>query len=297
MNKYLILSTVFIFFIASLGAQNNEAGTTKTAQPTIMVIPFAKQNQNLRTVLENDELARIAITKVKEAFDQRGVNTIDLRAKLKQKGMNEALQEDQVSETKDAVIANSGADIYVEVEASKNYSSTGNSVNIIMTAYDAFSGESLANKTANSPKVYTDNFEKLVEKAIQTELSNLMNTIQEKFNDIRENGRSVVVTIGVAETSDIHLQSEVDDSGDYLSEIVEDWMSKNAFKGQFHVQGSTKNKIIFDLVKVPLYDEQGNNYRVSVFSRSIRNFLRSKSIDVTADIQGNNLLFTINGPK
>lgn len=297
MNKFFISIVVFALFTFTTKLHSQGEGSTKTTQPTIMVIPFAKQNQNLRTVLENDEIVRIAITKVKEAFDQRGVNTIDLRAKLKQKGMNEALQEDQLSETKDDVIANSGADVYVEVEASKNYSSTGNSVNVIMTAYDAFSGESLANKTANSPKVYTDNYEKLVEKAIQLELQNLLNTIQEKFNDIRENGRSVVVTIGVAESSDIHLQSEVDDSGDYLSEIIEDWMATNAYKGQFHVQGSTKNKIIFDLVKVPLRDESGNNYRISVFSRAIRNFLRSKSIDATADVQGNNLVFTINGSK
>ena len=53
-------------------------------QPTIMVIPFTSKGKSLRKQLESDENLRVAITKVKEGFDNRGVNTIDLRAKLKQ---------------------------------------------------------------------------------------------------------------------------------------------------------------------------------------------------------------------
>ena len=96
-------------------------------QPTIMVIPFTKQGQSLRNKVESDDLIRIAMSKVKEGFDGRGVNTIDLRAKLKQLNNNEILQEDQQSEIKDQVIQLSGADVYVEVEARANRSSTGNS--------------------------------------------------------------------------------------------------------------------------------------------------------------------------
>ena len=115
---------------------------TDNIQPTIMVIPFAKKGDNLRSAFERDEIVRIAITKVKEAFDERGVNTIDLRAKLKQLNNTEALTEDQAASLKDEVLSISGADIYVEVEASKNRGTNGNNVNIIMTAFDAFSGES-----------------------------------------------------------------------------------------------------------------------------------------------------------
>jgi len=231
--KNLIISTqvIMMFFLLvhqGKGQTNTAAKDTKTAQPTIMAIPFAKEGQSLRAVFENDEITRIAITKVKEGFDKRGVNTIDLRAKIKQTNNNAALQENQVSETKDEVIANSGADIYVEVEASKNYSATGNSVNIIMTAYDAFSGESFANKTSASPKMKTDNYEKLTEKAVESELDNLLNTIQEKFNDIHINGRTITFNVGISPDSDLKMDSEIDDSGDLISEIIESWIEKNA---------------------------------------------------------------------
>lgn len=291
----IILVSIYSF---NLFCQDNQQNTsTKTAQPTIMAIPFARQGVSLRQVYEHDEVVRIAVTKVKEGFDKRGVNTIDLRAKLKQTNNNAALQEDQVTETKDEVIAASGADIYVEVEASKNFSQSGNSVNIILTAYDAFSGESLANKTGNSPKVYSDNFEKLTEKAIESELDNLLNTIQEKFNDMRVNGRTITFTIGVGLDADLKMSTEMDSSGDVLSDIIEDWVAENAFKAQYHIQGVTANKITFDLVKVPLYDENGSNYRINTFVRSFRKFLSNNSITSESVVQGNNIVFTIKGSK
>jgi len=297
MKQYLIFAFLIIN-IFSIQAQTNEAATTTiTAQPTIMVIPFARQGQNLRQVYESDEITRIAITKAKEAFDKRGVNTIDLRAKLKQTNNNAALQEDQVADIKDDVISASGADMYVEIEASKNYSSTGNSVNLILTAYDAFSGESLANKTANSAKVYTENYEKLTEKAIEQEIDNLLNTMQEKFNDMRINVRTITLSVGIDMDSDLTMDTEINSDGDYISDIIEDWVKDNAYKSQYHLQGITSNKITFDLIKIPLFDEKGQNYKVNSFSREFRRFMSSNSIQVTPTLQGNNISVTIKGSK
>ncbi|MEZ5030940.1 MAG: DUF6175 family protein [Saprospiraceae bacterium] len=288
--KWALWIGCFILLSQSMVAQESP-----TAQPTIMVVPYAREGVSLRKAYESSELMRIAITKVKEAFDQRGVNTIDLRAKLKQTNLNEALQDGQQHETKDDVISVSGADIYVEVEATANPSSTGNSANIIMTAFDAFSGESFANKTAASPKFYTDNYEKLVEKAVETEIDNLLNTIQEKFHDIHVNGRTITLHIGVDADSDVALDAEFNDEGDYLSELIEQWVSKNAYQGTYHLQGVTSNKITFDQVKIPLFDENGQNFRVSAFANAIRKYLRSEGVNVKQTIQGNNIVLAITG--
>jgi hypothetical protein len=293
-NLFVFLCLLQLCASAQIKAQETVPSTKNaTAQPTIMVVPFARQNESLRNVYEYNEEARIAVTKAKEAFDKRGVNTIDLVAKLKQTNNSAVLQEGQASDMKDEVIALSGADIYVVVEASKNYSSTGNSVNVILTAYDAFSGESLANKTGNSPKIYTDNFEKLVEKAVEVELDNLLNTIQEKFTIMREKGRTVVVTIGIAEGATLAFNAEFGADGDLLSDQIEDWMEKNAYKGQYHLQGATKNKMIFDLVKIPVFDEAGNSYRVRSFTTALRKYLRSLQLEAEQTTQGNNIIFTL----
>jgi len=241
---------------------------------------------------------RIAITKVKEAFDQRGVNTIDFRAKLKQLNNNEILTEEQQKTLKDDVIGLSGADIYVEVEANKNKSNSGNSVNVIMTAYDAFSGESLANKVSSSPKFYTEEYEKLVEKAVEKEADNLLNTIQEKFNDIIENGRTVVIQFGVGKEASFDLDSEFGNDGYLLSEIIEEWMSENAYKNNFHLQGSTETRMVFDIVKIPLKDDKGKNYRLSKFAVKLRKYIESLGdINVNRTVNGNTLIITLNDPS
>lgn len=294
MNKLLIFIISTLFSVENI-AQTPIATSSKSSnQPTIMVIPFTRQGVDLRSELENNELVRIAITKVKEAFDQRGVNTIDLRAKLKQTANTSAIQNEQKSSIKDEVINNSGADVYIEVEANPNYTNSGNSITLIMTAFDAFSGESYANKVANSAKFYTTNFEKLVEKAAETEVPNLLNTIQEKFNDIIQNGRTVTIKVGIDEGSKLKMDTEVDKDGSFLSDVIEDYIIEKSYKGIYHMQGVTNNQITFDIVKVPLKDDTGNSFRVSRFASDFRRFLRTKEIQCSQTINGNSLVFTIN---
>ena len=286
-----IKTTLFLLFMMlTVLAQEKEQ---VTIQPTIMAIPFAAEGRSTRSLYEFNELNRIAITKVKEAFDQRGVNTIDFRAKLKQAQNAEVMTEDQEWTLKDEVIKMSGADIYVEVEANSDRSKTGNSVTCIMTAFDAFSGESLANKVSTSPRFKTDNFEKLTAKAVEAEVDNLLNTIQDKFNNIIKTGRTITMEVGIEIGSDITLDSEVDDSGLYLSEIIEEWVEENAYNNYFHLQGQSDTRMFFDIIKVPLKQDNGSNYRVSKFVIALRKFLKSKDVKVDRSIVGSAITVTL----
>ena len=291
MNKLLTL--IFLVAFASIDLHSQEGEKAPTIQPTIMAIPFAKEGSSTRKMYEYSELNRIALTKVKEAFDQRGVNTIDFRAKLKQAQNAEVLTEDQEMTLKDEVIRMSGADIYVEIEANKDYCKTGNSVTVIMTAFDAFSGESLANKVSSSPKFNTDNFEKLAQKAVEAEVDNLLNTIQDKFNLMIENGRTIIMEVGLEIGLELDLDSEVDDSGYLLSELIEEWVADNAHNNYYHIQGTSATKMIFDIVKVPLKDANGTSYRTTKFVIGLRNYLKEKGIKVNRTITGNAIIVTL----
>lgn len=282
LGQFLLLCTVHAAVLDSV-----------PMQPTLMPIPFAPQGKSSRAAFEENELMRISITKVKEAFDNRGVNTIDFRAKLKQMGNTEIAESDQKTDIKDELILMSGADIYIEVEANPNYSAEGNSVTIIMSAYDAFSGESLANKVSTSPKFYTTSFEKLVEKAVDEKIEDFLNVLQQKFDDIRENGRTIVVSVGIDGSQDFDLDTEVGDSGELLSEAIERYMEEHAYKGKYHLQGITSNKIIFDLVKVPLLGPDNKPYRITRFFVDFRNFLKPFGYDAQRDIQGQNVVITL----
>lgn len=273
-------------------ASGQDQPKVRKIQPTIMVIPFAKQGQSLRQVLENNELARVATTKVKEGFDTKGVSTIDLRAKLKQVNNTNVINEGAAQDLKSQVVQLSGADIYVEVEANANYASSGNSVSVIMTAYDAFSGESLANKVSNSPSFYTKNFEKLVSKAVDKDIEEFLNVIQSKFDLIVAEGRSVVFDISIEDLADYDFDREME--GDlFLSEVIEEWMEENAYKGYYHIQGTSGYKMIFDIVKVPLVDDKGSPFRMSKFANKFKRFLKKQGITSDRTIQGGNFVFVL----
>lgn len=298
MKSIIKITYLFLFSFCAItsAAQTSYVASTITAaqvQPTIMVIPFVKEHENIRDILESNVNKRVAITKVKEGFDNRGVNIIDFLAKVKQLQTDRAFEMENRTSIKQQIVEMSGADIYIETEVSVNYSERGNSVTIILTGYDSFSGHSLANKVCSSPRFYTDDINKLTEKAVEACIEELLDTMNEKFGDMIENGRSLSLNITFSEGSAFDMDSEVGDDNQLLSDAIEDWLTENAYKNYFHTQGVTATKLIVDDVRVPLRDERGNSYRTSKFAAAFRNHLKSLGLDSSRDIQGTRIFITI----
>lgn len=293
------LSTLFgcmmllVFNSVAQGSAATEAKPSKV-QPTIMVIPFVQESQDMRTVLESDINLRVAVTKVKEGFDNRGFSTVDFRAKLKQLSNDKAMELNNQSSLKQEVIEQSGADIYVETEAKPVKTGSGNSITVIVTAYDAYSGVSLANKVGNSPKFYTDNYEKLTEKAVEGLIEDFLNTMQTKFDEMVENGRIASLNITFAEGSSMDMDTEIGETGKMFSEVMEEWLEKNTYKNYFHLQGTTATKLIVDEFRLPFHDEEGKTYRPTKFAASLRNYLKTIGLESQRDVQGSKIFITIN---
>ena len=105
-----------------------QAQETATVQPKIMVVPFTKEGEDIRTILEEDVNKRIVLTKIKEAFDSRGFTTVDFFGKMKSLSKVNGLAMDNQSDLKTMIIQQSGADIYVDAEINVLLSGSGNSV-------------------------------------------------------------------------------------------------------------------------------------------------------------------------
>ena len=279
---------MFVGLLASANAQQ-----TVTVQPKIMVVPFVKEGEDIRNVLENDVNKRIVLTKIKEAFDSRGFTTVDFLGRLKALSMVNGLAMDNQSDLKTLIIQQSGADIYVDAEIDVVLSGSGNGVKVIMTAYDTSTGNSLANKVGDSGKFYTDDIGRLASKAVEGQADAFLNVMQTKFNDIVANGRSINVTIGFAQTSQYSMSSEVGANGFALSDEIEMWMSENAYKGNYHIQGTTEKQMIFDDVRIPLKDDNGNNYNINKFGLKFMMFARKMGLQIGRDISNNTLIITI----
>lgn len=291
MRKFSVclVSLLAIFPVARVIAQN-----VVSVQPKIMVLPYIKQGEDYRTVLENDVNKRIVLTKIKEAFDNEGFSTVDLVAKLKTLSQSAAFQEDNQKDLKAMVVEQSGADIYVEAEISCFGSSSGNSVKVIMTAYEVSSGNSLSNKVCESGQFFSTDVGALASKALRRRINgettitqDFLSTMQMKFDEIVANGRTIVVNFGFLESSELSMDSEVGGDGNPLKDEIEMWMEDNAYKNQYHIQGTVAKSMIFDEVKIPLRDPvTGRNYNINKFMMSMRKFLRGLGLTFEENING-----------
>lgn len=267
-------------------------------QPKIMVIPYTKEGEDIRTILENDANKRIILTKIKEAFDSRGISTIDFTAKLKAIESRNVFNMDNKADIKSQIIDMSGADIYVEADMVCNQGEGTDkpetSVKIAITAYDCATGASLSNKIGESGVFYTNDIAKLAMKAISSCADDFLQVMQMKFSDISENGRSLMLQIGFDEDSSLTMESEVGLQGLLLQDEIELWVEAHAYNGDYHLQGVSPMKMIFDDIKLPLVEQQtGNNYSINKFSLDLLRFFRSLNIQVSRSSRGNTLYVTI----
>lgn len=287
MNRILSIFALLAGFLTAVAQE------VATVQPRIMVVPFVKQGEDIRTVLETDVNKRIVMAKIREAFDTRGFTTVDFLARLKSLSTTSGLAVDNQQDLKSMIIQQSGADVYVDAEMNVLLSSSGNSVKVIVTAYDISTGNSLSNKVGDSGKFYTDDIGRLSSKAIESCADEFLNTMQMKFNDIVQNGRSISVTIGFAPASAMSMSTETGGGGLTLADEIELWMSENAYKNNYHIQGTTDKQMIFDDVRIPLKDKNGNNYNVNKFGLEFLKFARKNNLQITRDISNNSLVITI----
>jgi hypothetical protein len=290
----LNLETISVF---SQNNATNSGGQVNQIQPTIIVIPYKTEGQKFRSILENSITGfqkRIAISRVKEAFDSRGFTTYDFEAELKKSETAGAFSSDAQTDEKDAIVKNSGADIFVVVDINVEKGQSGTDVKIILQAYESATGRSLTNKDASSGKFYTDDISKLAGKAIDVMKEDFLNILQTKFTDIINNGRSIYIEFLLAQDAAINFQSEVGTEGDLLSESITDWMGKNAYKNYAKKGGSTALKIIYDDVRIPLKDQStGMNYEIESFGRLIRKYLKSLNVSAVMEYPRGQIIATI----
>lgn len=282
-----------ILFLLSLLVGSFVLAQVNTVQPSVMVVPFVPEGADIRKILDVSNNKRQVIAQISGAFADKGFATKDFYANFKSISNNAAFEADSQTDLKSQIIASSGADIFVEVDININCQNEGNSVRVVLKAYEASTAKVLASKIGDSGKFYTTNIGKLGSKAVEKAMEGFLVTMQQSFNDIVVNGRSIVVNVSFNETSDYDTTSEVGDSGDELRDLLEEWMEKNSYKNYYHIQGTTAKKMIFDDVRIPLKDENGNNYNINKFSRSLANFFKGLGMSVERDLNGGTLYIKV----
>jgi Family of unknown function (DUF6175) len=287
-NKY------FKYLVAAATLLAGFCCTAQNFQPRIMVIPFTKDGEDIRTVLDNDANRRIAITKVEQALDAKGYNTVSFIGKLNSARDNHLFTSDNQTDIKSQIIEMSGCDIYVIVEVDAQSDNDGSAVSVTLSAYDVSTANSLSSAVGNSGKFFTNDLGHLTSKAVDKGMDDFVPGMEARFAVIEKNGNSVLLDISFADGSSNNMDAEIGDPKTALSDRLENWVSKNAMNGNYHIQGKTSLKMIFDEVKIPLRDMNNNIYSSNKFSSDFSKYLKTLGLSSVQQVKGGVIYVTIN---
>jgi len=264
------------------------------AQAKLMVVPYTKEGEDIRKILDDNPYIRSAMSMVKQSFDQRGWTTVDFVANLRAAESNRAFQMDRQADFKADLIAGSGTDIYVQVDTQLTTDDSGSaSVTLVLQAFETHTGASFSNQSENSGRFNTKDYDKLIEKAYDRIREEFLNMLLEKTDEIREIGRAIKIELNLHEDAEIDFDSEVGD-GDFLNEAIEDWIYTNAYKGRANLAGISEKSMAFNEVRIPLFNQEtGRPYNPNRFASELIRFLKANNVSASRNIKGQNLFITI----
>jgi len=317
------LATLIAFLaVASLpqitSAQNTDATKVNTVQPKIMVIPFAKEGEDMRTILDKDFNKREGVARVKNGFDNHGFTTKDFVATLKQALDDRLFTTGTQSDVKSSIISLSGADIYVEVDINETTGPDGNTAKVLLSAYDAATASAYASITCDSRLSNISDYGMLVTRALtatapgtnQNEsvnvhssfastpaplpcLDDFLGILQAKFTEIMAKGRPIKFDFTAAADAANNFDSKKPGNDQQLSDIIDDYMGKIAYKNNYHLQGTSPSRLFYDDVRISVYDDNGNNKSLSRVGQDLAKFLKTKGYNCSRSIKNGGIYITI----
>ncbi len=265
----------------------------KTApKPTIIVVPYKKTNESYAAIIENDSDARIAIAAVQKGFEDAGIKTIDLQARIDamiRRGQYEDNAGAASSNDKELLMS-SGADVYVTVDLMKDFTSTTARVALVMKAYETASGTIWASEDGWTNRFQTTQTEVLCAYAVKDNLPDFLEQITKNYSLPSR----AVLQISISDASLYTLQDAACSDGELLMDFIMNWLDDNAFEGDYHVQGIVDESAVFDYVMIPREDEKGNKMNASKFSRQLNSALKDAGISCTTRLEGNTILLMLN---
>lgn len=300
-----IILAAGLFLLAALPA------FSQAKKPTIMVVPsdvwcnqkgYVVRFDNQGTVetlpdyaaaLQNDADLLLAMSKIGEMMAERGFPLKDLGASLRTLRTEQA--EESVASSQDGdMIAESpidrlkrvaNADIWMQLTWTVNNVGPKKSLTFNLQGLDAYTDKQIAAASGTGDPTFSVELPVLIEESILSHIDNFNNQLQTFFDDLFENGREITLTCRRWSGSDVDFESEFD--GEELSFLIEDWVAENTVNGRFSTAGATENRLSFEQVRIPLYNEKGRALDARTWANDLRRHLREKfGIDAKLSTKG-----------
>jgi hypothetical protein len=173
------------------------------------------------------------------------------------------------------------SDIIIQLWWEVNTATGGNVIRYTLDAFDAYTGKRIASSTGNSKA--SDKFiPDLLLKAVKENFSLFNSQIDTYFNDMKKNGREVIVKIKTWKNWDKNLEEEYD--GKELNEYITGWMKKNTLRGNFNTTDNSETYILFEQTRIPLVNESGEAMDARDFTKGLQKYLKAAPFNITSKL-------------
>ncbi len=259
----------------------------KIAMPTVMVVPFRKDGQSYVDAYNNSADIRLAISNVNEAFINEGVETKDLRVSLNNAETYAVRMGDNMS-LDDMILINSGADISVNVEMSKDVTSEGTRLYMRLQAVELATGNTLADVSAPSGRKRAS-VEMISMPMSRGLVQQLIQQVSTRLATKIETGQAVSVRFTIDPNSAVNMSTEIVDYTP-LSDLLVGWVKRHALNGRYHSQGRTSTLLAFSDIYIDNSVEDGMQSDINDFALALYQYMRRDlGLMVERTITGNSV--------
>lgn len=272
------------------------ASTSNMVLPTIIVVPFKTPEYNsFAEILQNDYDRRVAVSAVQKGFEEKNITTIDLLNKINAvQRMSQYDKNSGAGQSSDrALLQQSGADISVEVDVMKDVQQSGSRVSLTLKASETASGNIIATQVATTNRRYqTVATDVLCAYTVQDNIDAFLEQILKNFSPSK--GTRVSLSVSIDGSATRTMNDPAGSKGYALSNVIRQWVRKNAYEGKFHLQGMVDDNITFDYIVIPPIDADGLRMDAAQFSFLFEEYLKeTENIPCSARLEGNKIMITI----
>lgn len=291
-----------LYIIAALLLAGSAFGQAK--KPTIMVIPsdvwcnkngymMEFDNQGTKVKIpdykmafqENSDLM-VVISKINGLMSDRGFPLKNMESAIKTLE-SESAENAMLSSKSGAGVQESPidklkkvakADIIMQLTWTLNNNGPKKSVTFNLQGIDAYTDKQIATATGTGAASFSVELPVLLEEAVLAHIDNFNASLQAHFDDMFANGREIIVRIKKFDSWSGDLEQEYGDKE--LKDVIEEWMGSNTVKNRFSTTDATENMMLFEQVRIPLYDANGKATDARGFLKGLQNFLKAAPYNI-----------------
>lgn len=294
MKKLQLLIVGLVLFAST----NNVFGQAK--KPTLMILPsdnwceqryfmteFDNQGTkqkvpNYKQAFQEDTEIGQVISKIGSLMIDRGFPLKDVEQELKAIETRNA-EDNMTSSTAsgsslsesplDKLKNKAKADIVIQIWWKVSKTDQGKVVSFVLEAFDAYTSKRIAASTGNGAPNNTDIVPVLLQNAILANIDPFAVQLQSHFDDMFKNGREIKLSIRKWSNWNLDLESEI--NGDEIKNHIYDWLQKNTVQGRFNESNATENRIDYEQVRIPLFDDRNRAIDARQFGVGLQKYLKA----------------------